>query len=352
MSLLKEVGALYDTLDDPSNLEGFLTSVQSLFSGSNACLGWLDAELESKAYICSNASEELRLAYVQNLEEDPWLLASQRLPTTTLLLRGSDILRQSELRKSWLYPTYMKPMDIEHMMGSAWINSGFAVFLAINRPRTMRDFDPDDLSQLSPIAPHVVRFGHLLHQTGELRWARSLKLPMLEIGSVGVSWMNEQASRFIACGTSMKIENNRLRLRETVQNQKLQFLIYLISTHQIDKLPLETLILPFENDGQLLVFPSSRLKRNFVREHYSTILILTPKTIQPEQAINNYGLTASEAQVAIALVAGTTLKEYAKSTERSIHTVRSQLKQVFVKTKCNSQIALIRKLGGGAIKGV
>lgn len=57
-----------------------------------------------------------------------------------------------------------------------------------------------------------------------------------------------------------------------------------------------------------------------------------------------YGLTTSEAQLALALTHGLSLQSYADSKKISIQTVRSQLKFVFHKVHVNSQTDLVRTL--------
>jgi DNA-binding CsgD family transcriptional regulator len=55
-----------------------------------------------------------------------------------------------------------------------------------------------------------------------------------------------------------------------------------------------------------------------------------------------YGLSATEAQVAIAIANGTTVQEHAASRGISVETVRWQLKQVFAKTDVTRQSDLAR----------
>ncbi|MEI4486430.1 helix-turn-helix transcriptional regulator [Frigidibacter sp. MR17.14] len=58
----------------------------------------------------------------------------------------------------------------------------------------------------------------------------------------------------------------------------------------------------------------------------------------------DYGLTAAEAAVALALVGGASLREISDRRETSLHTVRNQLKSVLAKTDCRRQADLLRLL--------
>jgi DNA-binding CsgD family transcriptional regulator len=63
--------------------------------------------------------------------------------------------------------------------------------------------------------------------------------------------------------------------------------------------------------------------------------------MRPESPRARYGLTAAEAKLARALSDGCSLREAAQRLGVSVHTVRSQLKQLFEKTGTNRQAALV-----------
>lgn len=57
-----------------------------------------------------------------------------------------------------------------------------------------------------------------------------------------------------------------------------------------------------------------------------------------------YGLTGSESELLLKLVQGNTLAEIAESRNVSVHTVRAQLKSIFLKTDTQRQAGLIKKV--------
>lgn len=56
----------------------------------------------------------------------------------------------------------------------------------------------------------------------------------------------------------------------------------------------------------------------------------------------HYRLTPAETSLALAVAAGTTLREYAERRGVSVGTVRFQMKQVLAKTECRRQSDLVR----------
>jgi DNA-binding CsgD family transcriptional regulator len=68
-----------------------------------------------------------------------------------------------------------------------------------------------------------------------------------------------------------------------------------------------------------------------------------------QQLVTAYGLTDTEARLALDIALGLELKAIATRDQRSIHTLRSQLKSVFHKTGCcrQSQLAaMVNQLPG------
>jgi DNA-binding CsgD family transcriptional regulator len=65
----------------------------------------------------------------------------------------------------------------------------------------------------------------------------------------------------------------------------------------------------------------------------------------PEQVVARlYGLTSSEARLAVAVASGDSLDGSAAAREISVSTVRQQMKQVFAKTGVRRQADLVRLL--------
>jgi len=76
----------------------------------------------------------------------------------------------------------------------------------------------------------------------------------------------------------------------------------------------------------------------------AVVFVATPATtagIRTESLRAHYGVTAAEARLARALCDGCSLQEAAQRLGVSLHTVRSQLKQLFEKTGTNRQAALV-----------
>src|SRR5690606_18455477 len=88
------------------------------------------------------------------------------------------------------------------------------------------------------------------------------------------------------------------------------------------------------------IHPSVRLPVLWPVESYIGLYMHDPEDVpvaDPQVLIDMYSLTESEARIAIDIARGQDPRFIAERDNRSAHTVRSQLKSIFKKTRCNRQ---------------
>jgi DNA-binding CsgD family transcriptional regulator len=96
----------------------------------------------------------------------------------------------------------------------------------------------------------------------------------------------------------------------------------------------------------VMVYPVDAESRVWNDELAAAFLLVSDGEAELEGAARNlrelYGLTGIEADLAVAIARGATVKEWADKRGVSVETVRWQLKQVFAKTRTSRQPELIR----------
>jgi DNA-binding CsgD family transcriptional regulator len=101
----------------------------------------------------------------------------------------------------------------------------------------------------------------------------------------------------------------------------------------------------------LVVVPAPQVMASWFAHDACWIgMLFNPETrveVSAEVLRDSLHLTARESQVVALLVGGLSLKEIATRLGLSVHTVRAQLKSVFLKTGAKSQTELVRKVMAG-----
>ncbi len=109
---------------------------------------------------------------------------------------------------------------------------------------------------------------------------------------------------------------------------------------------------PYEREAlEVLVTPLPAEQGDWiVRWHAVAAILVTERSRMPladaSQLSHRYGLTASEAKVAIAVSRGLTGKEICHELDISYNTLKSHLKHVYAKTNTTHQSDLVRRVSG------
>jgi DNA-binding CsgD family transcriptional regulator/tetratricopeptide (TPR) repeat protein len=96
----------------------------------------------------------------------------------------------------------------------------------------------------------------------------------------------------------------------------------------------------------------SRLERNISASSLMTAVDAEYPSVELHDTLRaRYGLTPAESRLAVGLCGGTPLGSAARALNISVHTARTQLKQVFAKTHTRRQVELVRLLLAGLVVG-
>ena len=100
-------------------------------------------------------------------------------------------------------------------------------------------------------------------------------------------------------------------------------------TATLSSLPSEHSIARFHQSAKLLMLVNDSSRR---------------RTLTTRQIIQMFGLTEAEARLARALTQGDTVEQYALDNQRSVTTLRAQMRSIFAKTGVGRQAELVRLL--------
>lgn len=268
------------------------------------------------------------------------------------------------------YNSWMKPNDIYYIAGGHFIDEPtHKASLAILRSKQDGVWGKGDIRVLDEILPHLKRALNIYSEFTLLKTKQDALLKSLDRLVIGlilydkyarVVYTNPTAESIIKNHPALQIHGDNLLLANPDEDRNLRQII--VDTAEIDpddswkqSVAIGVTHPNYDSPLPLLVTPmhAQLIPSEFDYEGAKVaVFISDPDLKHPisvDSLISVYGLTRSEAQVAISLVNGHKIEEIAKSSNHSTHTIRSQLKSVFRKVGVSRQSDLVKVLLTGPL---
>jgi DNA-binding CsgD family transcriptional regulator/PAS domain-containing protein len=277
------------------------------------------------------------------------------------ILRGEQVWPEELLRRSVFYNEFLKKFDVCRMVALAPGGSGrgFDV-LSIYRGPAEEPFDREQIAVLEMLAPHLANALTIRHRllalesrVSDLETALDeLETSLVLLGSEGTTvFVNQGARRIFDQRDGLRLCQSRLVAERPSENGRLREIIAkaisggrskscehggAVLVSRVDKRSLEVVVSPFVSAGALT--PQRAVAVVFITDPDSARV---PRSDVLRQL---YGLTPAEARLAALLTDGQSLKEVTAAIGVGLETVRSQVKNIFLKTGTRRQSELMRLL--------
>ena len=301
--------------------------------------------------------------------EEYWL-QDERVPRVLRLDHGElvytgDLYTDAEKKSS---PTYNEALPDTKAQAGLHVRldgpEGLHVIWAVCDSTEPGGWGTDQIRLIQRLAPHVGQFALVRHALAEAKVTGTSTPGLLDNTRVGaiqldrrgrIMTANDRAQSILRQGNGLLDRDGFLRARIPMENAVLSRL-------------LEGALPPFGVQGaagSMMVSRSSSSASSLPRlalhitpvgeeyPHFRTrrigalVLVVDPTSvprIDPAHVATGLGLTPAESQLAVALAAGETLHEIARSTGRTEETVRWHLKQIFRKQGISRQVDLVRRV--------
>ncbi|WP_029040188.1 helix-turn-helix transcriptional regulator [Cucumibacter marinus] len=284
---------------------------------------------------------------------------------------GDDLIERHAFLRTEFYNDWVAPQDdIQAGRGVNLFNDGPRFFaLAGNfNPRDDERLGLPLTRLLSEVAPHLKRSFSLMRSFGDSivrsdyeQFLNVLSSAVIVLDSKGQAChINPKAAELIERGTLLSLSKagepgfldpvadaQMDKVREAIAASSPAEIPHSLSATDVRHLlSYEVTVVPFSGREQLEdEFPEFNLQ---LRPAAIMCLELadTPDEIARKLLASRYRLTRTEADLAWALFQGMTLNEIAEQRGVSIHTVRNQIKAVFLKTEVSRQSELVRLVAG------
>lgn len=271
-----------------------------------------------------------------------------------------DVISRDELVESDYYKLLLRPFSIAFVAGMDLLDDrGKRFTLRLTRGPHQVNFTTEELAFVQLLAPHLCRAvsqGVKFQQLESERRAYAQSISKRAIGIINldkygeVIELNAAAEKILEDADGLYLGQRSLQIKNSNLNAKLkQSIEEALNAKQTDVcLPINAIAIPRlsgKADLELVIKPLP-VERHIEAEGTPRLMILVQ---DPEQSVDVsvrlvmhlYGLTMSEATLAIVLSSGKTMEEAAASLGVTKNTARAHLRAIFAKTGVTQQSMLV-----------
>lgn len=283
-------------------------------------------------------------------------------PQEAEVLTGAQLLRLDSLKEDPFYGHVLKPLGIEDCLVTSLSTSGSrVVYMSLYQDVFEGAFEGKQKDRLRALSPHLVRAAKLETMLQESRIEESIQAAALDELSMAVLSVSEgvakplnlRAEEMLSEGTLLSIRKGQLSTADPDADERLKAGIAAAGGTSLQpNPPTATAFGVRRSPGEKLVVGWCVPVRERRRAHSSVLSLLSsPRSALVFLADSGgsphltedivsalFGLTRSEARIAIAIAAGETPAEYAERAGVTIHTARWTVKQVQAKLGVRRQL--------------
>jgi len=259
--------------------------------------------------------------------------------------RASRFVPMRDFEKTDLYNTVYRALDIRHVAGFALdVTQDQIAQFSLIKPADASDFSDADMHRLRELGPHLQQawagYSHLAKLEASLNtltelWNRFDHAVMVLDGRLRLKFANRAAEALFADGRHWSSRNGFLRSAESTRKAPLK---RLVREALVGQRPVYSLAGPCAKSNG----PIATLYRI---DHDRVALILTDATRSSDDfragLQHSFGLTAAEAELVNALLAGQTLRQFADANRVCYETARTHLKNAMGKNGWRRQTEML-----------
>lgn len=355
------VGAIYQGPLEPVPWSGALVMLRDILRANWATLILRPASADQLALIIragGQGPEVYHAAYshYEAFSMDPFV----GLPLDQVVT--IDEMMSTSWMEGKFYETFLEPNDIRFIMGVDTVTEGGAnCRLRITRPPGERDFSEKAKALCQALLPHLRRSVTLHSRIESIETERQLYSSTMDRMLVGTVVFDESglvlrtnavASGVLAEKDGIRINQSRLHAEFAAEDRELQRLIKMALTESgaVPVVPQPMTVTRPSGRASLgvLVRPVPAGEWSEERHRPAAVaFIRDPERkwqLSLEMVRQLFGLTGSEAALALLLANGFTLDEAAVELGIRKNTIRAHLRSIFAKTGVRRQTTLIHLL--------
>lgn len=365
-ALGRVIETLYDAAVDDAAWPDIATAIATAFASGSAVIKTYGTH---HAAMLESVTDNLRIpASEQSWADhwhanDLWVQHSSRLPPGEVFT-SQQLMPDVALERTGFYTEWLRRIEIHHMVGVVFpIGQDETGVLGVHRMRDAGAYGAADCAQLRKVLPHVRRALLLRRMLADKRVAvaaAQLAVDRVPFGVVVVGitrdvlYANRRALRLFETCPEIHATRNRFSLADATANATLDRMVReardiatgvahppgaVMLVRRPDRLPVSLVVSPWRPgwDGA------------HAGGAAALIFLYDPESVDQvalESLRHFYGLTPTEAAIALAVGRGAAPDQIAASFGIAIGTVRTHLKSVLAKTGAGRLATLAALLAG------
>jgi DNA-binding CsgD family transcriptional regulator len=352
------VSGIYTAAAAPQHWEAAIREIHRTLGGTVATLGMAEGPVLSIQD--STLPAAATKSYMEHYRHVDHVLAAVATGPVGAVRTGTELVtpyRNTEFCADWLRPNGMGDGLLVRLTGG----SRPSCFI-VGSPTLTESFDTSDRVKLmNGLVPHLQqalrtqgKLTTLAHSSADL--AAALEAVRHGLVIVGPDWsvinLNSASERVLQAEDGLKMCSGRIAATNIPAEHKLHRALHAAISDDGSKIRSGRSFICGRPSGKrpyvVHVLPLHGTATGEITRTRRALVIIVDPDHEPEPAAallqHLYGLTTTEADVAVRMARGTDLKEVADSLSVSITTVRKHLQHVFEKTDTHRQAELVRML--------
>lgn len=271
-----------------------------------------------------------------------------------------DVSHPENFPETRFFREWVLPQEIGCVAGAVVLQEGeWVTQVIIQRGSNQALFERGELEQLNELMPHLQKAIQMRQRFVDLQIGQNFLIGGLNVLSMAtflfnekgmVAHLNQSAETLLGNDSGILLHNNYLRTQNHDVTRQLNLEIFkAIDASRGKSIALnDVILLPRTGCLPLMLMISPLYLRGTASVQGGALLFAFDPANTPTMTIDLvcrlFSLSKGEAKLAVALCEGKTLEEIAIANGTSIHTVKSQLKNTFLKTGTKRQSELVSLL--------
>lgn len=355
------LSSLYDGVMAPGGFQPFIEAMTDAFGlkGVIFCIRHADTLDIKGLWMCGNEPKWMERYALEYAHDDVLAKHIARSPIARFYASNLDVPERDRFTELRFYREWVAPQGMAYAAGGIMLREGgWDTQIFLQRGPQHAPFTRAELDLFDRLVPHVQRAIQLRQRFAELQIGQDFLASALDVLSMPTflfdetgrtAHTNRSADTLLRALQGCRVEDGHLLTGDVAVTRKLNFeLTNAIHASRGDGAELNGVVL-LPRQGRLplmLMIAPLRVAAGPVCGA-ALLFAFDPESTPPitaEVVSRLFTLTDAEAQLAVALCCGKTLDEAAEARGTTVHTVRSQLKSIFVKTGTKRQADLVSLL--------